>query len=70
MSSDIARNVDLGWKAVQGGDPDGNAEGGDRATGLVDTLANLLHWADCYGVDFSAALTSAEAHHAAEVAGE
>lgn len=38
----------------------------DYETGLVDALANLLHFARRYDLDFDEALRMARSHHAAE----
>ena len=38
----------------------------DYESGLVDALANLLHFARRYEIDFGEALASAERHHVAE----
>ena len=40
----------------------------DYETGLVDALANLMHYARRYRIDFNAALESAHMHHNAEKA--
>ena len=37
---------------------------------LADMLADLMHWADAYGEDFDAALTTARMNYSAETAGE
>jgi hypothetical protein len=38
----------------------------DRRANLTDCLADLMHWAREYGVDFEYALSQARAHHQAE----
>ena len=39
---------------------------GDYDSGLVDALANLLHFARRYGIDFAAQLQTATDHHTVE----
>lgn len=38
----------------------------DYETGLVDALANLMHFARRYDIDFDAALSEATTHHVTE----
>lgn len=49
---------------------DAHDKGSEPETVLTDVLADLMHWADAYGVDFRPALWLATEHHAAEVNGE
>lgn len=58
-------------RALNGRDMAASALGGimgleDYESGLVDALANLLHFARRYAIDFKDALDSAEMHHREE----
>lgn len=57
---------DMAASALTG---DGNGERmglEDYESGLVDALANLVHFARRYEIDFDQALASAQLHHTAE----
>ncbi len=58
--------VDLAHSAI-GGDASSLAPE-DYETGLVDALANLMHMARRYEIDFDQALEQARRHHDAEAA--
>lgn len=46
----------------------GSDAGDDDVTRLADTIANLYHWCDANGVDFTEAADRAEGYKAAELA--
>lgn len=62
----VQRNEELGRLAAMAGDPDFK-EQNDPRTSLVDTLANLRHWARSAGLSWYAVLAEAEAHYAVEI---
>lgn len=64
MSNNIDR-AEYGHRAIEAGSPDLGRN--DKVTDLVDTLANLLHYATDRDLDFDTALTSARAHYSAEM---
>lgn len=64
----IDARIHYGANAVRAGSPD-YAEN-DHETNLVDALANILHWADCYNVEVDDALRIARMHHETERAEE
>lgn len=61
-----ARQGEMGERAVSAG----SEKTGDRATRLVDTLTNLMHFAHAREIDFAKALKTPTMHFEAELRGE
>ena len=60
------RQIQLGRSAVLAAAPDFHLGGDDKHTGLVDTLANLRHWAKSAGLSWYVAMAEADGHYAEE----
>lgn len=60
---DYQRRIDLACRAVNAHNRDEEA---DKEIQLCDLLADLMHWADTYGVNFSKCERYARNHYLAE----